>query len=57
MSRSIKKGPYVDEKLFDARHEAEATGDREPLKTWRRACVIVPEFVNHTFMFTTARRS
>jgi small subunit ribosomal protein S19 len=25
-------------------------GDREPLKTWRRACVIVPDFVNHTFM-------
>ena len=30
--------------------EQKNTGEREPLKTWRRACVVVPEFVNHTFM-------
>lgn len=50
MSRSIKKGPYVDERLLKRVMEQKNTGEREPLKTWRRACVVVPEFVNHTFM-------
>jgi len=48
MSRSTKKGPYVDPKLFS---KVEALGmNREPIKTWRRACTIVPEFVGHTFL-------
>ncbi len=50
MSRSIKKGPNVDEKLVARVEKQKQTGDREPLKTWRRACTIVPEFVGHTFM-------
>jgi len=50
MSRSTKKGPYVDPKLRLKVARQKESGDREPLKTWRRACVIVPEFVNHTFM-------
>jgi small subunit ribosomal protein S19 len=50
MSRSIKKGPYVDETLLKRVLRQNDTGDREPLKTWRRACVVAPEFVNHTFM-------
>lgn len=50
MSRSIKKGPYVDARLLKRVMEQKNTGEHEPLKTWRRACVIVPEFVNHTFM-------
>ncbi len=50
MSRSTKKGPYVDPKLRQRVMRQKEAGDREPLKTWRRACVIVPEFVNHTFM-------
>ena len=50
MSRSIKKGPNVDPKLLKRVQQQKSTGDREPLKTWRRACVILPEFVNHTFM-------
>ena len=50
MSRSIKKGPYVDEKLRLKVARQKDTGDREPLKTWRRPCVIIPEFVNHTFL-------
>ncbi len=50
MSRSRKKGPYVDEKLLKKVVEQERTGNREPIQTWRRACTIVPEFVTHTFM-------
>jgi small subunit ribosomal protein S19 len=48
MSRSLKKGPFVDERLFE---RVMALGARkEPLKTWSRRCDIVPEFVGHTFM-------
>jgi small subunit ribosomal protein S19 len=49
MGRSLKKGPYVDDKLV-RRVEALVGGQKEPLKTWRRACTIVPEFVGHTFL-------
>jgi small subunit ribosomal protein S19 len=49
MSRSLKKGPYVVEKLFRKVVRAKETGDRTPIKTWARACTIVPEFVGHTF--------
>lgn len=48
MSRSQKKGPYVDFKLFA---KVEKLGPRrEPIKTWSRSCTIVPDFVGHTFM-------
>ena len=50
MSRSTKKGPYVDEKLMARVLRQKQSGDREGLKTWRRPCVIVPEFVGHTFL-------
>ncbi len=50
MSRSIKKGPYVDLKLYAKVEKLEQTGKKEPIKTWARACTIVPEFVGHTFM-------
>ncbi len=50
MTRSAKKGPYVDEKLFGKVQKAEHAGSREPIKTWARACTIVPEFVGFTFM-------
>ena len=50
MSRSTKKGPYVDEKLRLKVARQKESGDREPIKTWRRPCVIIPEFVNHTFL-------
>jgi small subunit ribosomal protein S19 len=50
MGRSIKKGPYVDEKLLKKVHRQDSTNVREPIKTWARACTIVPEFVSHTFM-------
>jgi small subunit ribosomal protein S19 len=49
MSRSLKKGPYVDERLFNKVMGAKESGDRAPIRTWARACTIVPEFVGHTF--------
>lgn len=50
MTRSLKKGPYVDAKLFSKVEKMDAGGKKEPIKTWARACTIVPEFVGHTFM-------
>lgn len=49
MSRSLKKGPYVDEKLYRKVEKLNQTRKKESLKTWARACTIVPEFVGHTF--------
>lgn len=50
MSRSLKKGPYVVERLFVRVQKQKESGARDPLKTWSRSCTIVPEFVGHTFM-------
>jgi len=50
MTRSAKKGPFVNEKLFRKVQKASTTGSREPIKTWARACTIVPEFIGHTFL-------
>jgi small subunit ribosomal protein S19 len=50
MSRSIKKGPFVDMKLLKKVSAQKSSGDREPIRTWRRACTVVPEFVDHTFL-------
>jgi len=50
MSRSLKKGPFVDERLFDRVMAMEESGRKDPLKTWSRRCDIVPEFVGHTFL-------
>lgn len=55
MSRSLKKGPYVDEKLYRKVERQQATGAREPLRTWARACTIVPEFVGQTFKVHNGR--
>jgi len=49
MSRSSKKGPFVDERLYRKVEKMQSGGRRAPLKTWRRACTIVPEFVGITF--------
>jgi small subunit ribosomal protein S19 len=48
MARSIKKGPYVDEKLLKRVERMNRTGDRRTIKTWSRRSMIVPEFVGHT---------
>jgi len=50
MGRSLKKGPFVDEKLMLKVIKQTETSSRDPIRTWARRCTIVPEFVGFTFM-------
>ena len=50
MGRSLKKGPFIDEKLYSKVQKRIDIGSHEPIKTWARRCTIVPEFVSFTFM-------
>ena len=49
MSRSLKKGPYVDPRVLAKVVKMKDGGKRQPIKTWSRACVISPEMVGVTF--------
>lgn len=49
MARSLKKGPFVEEKLFRKVEKLNQMNKRETIRTWARRCTIVPEFVGHTF--------
>ncbi len=49
MTRSAKKGPYVDPRLVKKVEAMNASGKKSVIKTWSRSCVISPEFVGHTF--------
>jgi small subunit ribosomal protein S19 len=49
MSRSIKKGPFVDGHLQKKVDDANRTGQKKVIKTWSRRSTILPEFVGHTF--------
>ncbi len=49
MSRSIKKGPYVDSKLIKKIENMDKNGKKNVIKTWSRRSMITPEFVGHTF--------
>ncbi|MDR1124375.1 MAG: 30S ribosomal protein S19 [Elusimicrobiota bacterium] len=55
MSRSTKKGPFVDSNLLEA-VEAMSPADKKSIKTWARACTIVPVFVGHTFLVHNGRK-
>ncbi len=48
MSRSLKKGPYIDEKLMKKVQVMNNMSDKKIIKTWARDCTIAPEFVGHT---------
>jgi small subunit ribosomal protein S19 len=50
MSRSLKKGPFVNPKVYAKVERQIQQGTKDPIKTWARACTIVPEFVGYTFM-------
>ncbi len=56
MSRSLKKGPYVDFKLYQKVQKQIEMGTKDPIKTWARACTIVPEFVGLTFLVHNGRQ-
>ena len=49
MTRSLKKGPFIDERLVGKIHKLNESGKRSVIKTWSRRCTITPEFVGHTF--------
>ncbi|MFA6431187.1 MAG: 30S ribosomal protein S19 [Candidatus Margulisiibacteriota bacterium] len=49
MGRSVKKGPYVDEKLLKKVQKMKAGKDQKIIKTWARACTIVPDMIGITF--------
>jgi small subunit ribosomal protein S19 len=55
MGRSLKKGPYVDEKLLKRIAQLDASRSKEPIKTWARRSTIAPEFVGHTFLVHNGR--
>jgi len=55
MGRSLKKGPYVDEKLLKKVDQLDSTSSKQPIKTWARSSTIAPEFVGHTFMVHNGR--
>ena len=49
MARSIKKGPFIDQHLLDKVEKMDKSGKKEPIKTWSRRSMIIPDFVGHTF--------
>ena len=49
MTRSSKKGPYVDPRVAKKVKVVNQGGKKQVIKTWSRACVIAPDFVGHTF--------
>lgn len=55
MSRSSKKGPFVDQKLMKKVTAQKQSGDKTAIKTWARSCQIPPDFVGHTFAIHNGR--
>ena len=49
MSRSLKKGPYVEASLLEKVERLNKTGEKRPIRTWSRRSMVVPDFVGHTF--------
>ena len=56
MSRSVKKGPYVEAKLFSRIQAMNESNEKKVLKTWSRASTIFPDFVGHTIAVYDGRK-
>ena len=56
MSRSVKKGPFVDQRLLKRVEALNQSGKKSVLKTWSRASTIFPDFVGHTFAVHDGRK-
>ena len=56
MSRSVKKGPYVEESLFNRVQAMNESGKKSVVKTWSRASTIFPDFVGHTIAVHDGRK-
>ncbi|MDX9868292.1 MAG: 30S ribosomal protein S19 [Kiritimatiellia bacterium] len=56
MARSIKKGPYVEKSLLAKVEKMNASGRKQPIRTWSRRSMILPDFVGHTFAIHNGRQ-
>lgn len=56
MSRSVKKGPFVEERLFKRVEALNASNDKKVVKTWSRASTIFPQFIGHTIAVHDGRK-
>ncbi len=56
MGRSVKKGPFVDPKLYKRISQMNESGEKRVLKSWSRASTIFPEFVGHTIAVHDGRK-
>lgn len=56
MSRSVKKGPYIDKNLWVKVEKLNAASEKKVIKTWARACTIFPEMVGHTIAIHDGRK-
>ena len=56
MSRSLKKGPFVEPRLLDRIEAMNASGEKEVIKTWSRASTIFPDMVGHTIAVHDGRK-
>ncbi|MEX0817211.1 MAG: 30S ribosomal protein S19 [Gaiellales bacterium] len=56
MSRSSKKGPWVEERLLSRVQQMNESGDKRPLRTWSRASSVFPEMVGHTIAVHDGRK-
>ncbi|MCA9396575.1 MAG: 30S ribosomal protein S19 [Candidatus Omnitrophica bacterium] len=56
MSRSLSKGPFVDDHLLKKVEKAKASNDRKPIKTWSRRSTITPEFIGLNFMIHNGKQ-
>ena len=56
MSRSLKKGPFVDEKLYKKVVAMNESNEKYVIKTWSRSSTIFPEFIGHTFAVHDGRK-
>ena len=56
MSRSVKKGPYVEERLFNRVQAMNESGKKSVVKPWSRASTIFPDFVGHTIAVHDGRK-
>ena len=56
MSRSVKKGPFIQEKLLKRVQDMNKTGDKKVLKTWSRSSTIFPDFIGHTIAIHDGRK-
>ncbi len=56
MTRSLKKGPFIDEKLFGKIEKMNSVGDKKVVKTWARRSTVSPEFVGHTLAIHNGKK-